>query len=47
VLVYAVVREENEKGVGLFVRRERAEQFLEAVRNGEPELAERLRPRAG
>jgi Tic22-like family len=43
VLVYAVVTEETEKAVGLFVRRERAEQFLEAVRADEPELAERLR----
>jgi hypothetical protein len=36
--------EETEKPVGLFVRREQAERFLEDVRADEPELAERLRP---
>jgi Tic22-like family protein len=43
VLVYAVVSAENEKAVGLFVRREQAEHLLENVRTDEPELAERLR----
>jgi hypothetical protein len=43
VIVYAVVNEETEKAVGLFVRREQAERFLEDVRGDEPELAERLR----
>ncbi|HEX2112413.1 MAG TPA: Tic22 family protein [Gaiellaceae bacterium] len=43
MLVYAVVSEETEKAVGLFVRREQAERFLEVVRADQPELAERLR----
>jgi hypothetical protein len=43
VLVFAVVSEETEKAVGLFVRREQAERFFEDVRTHEPELAERLR----
>jgi hypothetical protein len=40
VLVYAVVSSQTEKAVGLFVRREQAERFLEDV---QPELAKRLR----
>jgi Tic22-like family protein len=43
VLAYAVVSAETDKAVGLFVRREQAERFLEDVRADEPELAERLR----
>jgi hypothetical protein len=43
VLVFAVVSAETEKAVGLFVRREQAERFLENVRADEPALAERLR----
>jgi hypothetical protein len=34
MLVYAVVSEETEKAVGLFVRREQAERFLENVAHG-------------
>jgi hypothetical protein len=37
------VSEETEKAVGLFVRREDAERFLENVRADEPDLADRLR----
>ncbi len=43
MLAYAVVSVETEKAVGLFVRREQAERFLEDVRVDERELAERLR----
>jgi hypothetical protein len=43
VLVYAVVSDQTEKAVGLFVHREQAARFLENVRADEPELAERLR----
>ncbi len=43
MIVYAVVSDQTEKAVGLFVRREQAERFLEDVRADEPELAERLR----
>jgi hypothetical protein len=42
VLVFAVVSAETEKAVGLFVRREQAERFLDDVRADEPELAEKL-----
>jgi hypothetical protein len=37
------VSEETEKAVGLFVRREDAERFLENVRADEPDLADPLR----
>jgi Tic22-like family protein len=43
MVVYAVVSDETEKAVGLFVRCEHAERFLEDVRADERELAERLR----
>jgi hypothetical protein len=43
MLVYAVVSDQTDKAVGLFVRREDAERFLGNVRADEPELAERLR----
>jgi hypothetical protein len=43
VLIYAVVSEETEKAIDLFVRREQAERFLEDCLRDEPELAERLR----
>jgi Tic22-like family len=42
-LVDAVVSAETEKAVGLFVRREQAERFLEDVRADEPDVAEKLR----
>jgi Tic22-like family protein len=43
VRIYAVVSSETQKAVGLFVRREQAERFLEDVRADEPELSEKVR----
>jgi Tic22-like family len=43
VLVYAIVSEETEKAVELFVRREDAEAFLDDVRGDDEELAAPLR----
>ena len=41
--VFAVVSDETEQAVALFVRREDAETFLDEVRADEPETAELLR----